>query len=64
MKKPPCFNVRALITREVMRKNNVQCNTNKESPVAKRLLLTTKLQHCIPLDIVFLMHVVFGVIVF
>ena len=30
-KKPPFFNVRALITREIMRSKDAQCNT-KERP--------------------------------
>ena len=28
-KKPPCFNVRALITCEIMRSKDAQCNTTE-----------------------------------
>ena len=28
-KKPPCFNVRALITRDIMRSKDAQCNTKE-----------------------------------
>ena len=28
-KKPPCFNVRALVTREIMRSKDAQCNTTE-----------------------------------